>query len=131
MNAACGGVGGLIDMTGQIKTKRVYLSPSPSDGCRVLVDRLWPRGLTKDRAVVDYWLADLAPSSALRRWFAHDPAKWTVFRQRYCAELATNEAAFTRLRGLLNTEKTVTLLFAAKNESRNNAIVPADYLRSL
>ena len=114
----------------RIETKRVYLSPAPADGCRVLVDRLWPRGLTRERAGVDYWFADLAPSSRLRRWFAHDPAKWPEFGHRYRTELAANEAALAPLRALLTTETTVTLLFAARDESRNNAAVLADYLRN-
>ena len=114
----------------RIEIRRVYLPPTPADGCRVLVDRLWPRGLTRERATVDYWFADLAPSSVLRRWFAHDPAKWTEFGHRYRAELAVNASALAPLRALLTTETTVTLLFAAKDESRNNAIVLADYLRN-
>lgn len=122
--------GALIDVTSRIETKRVYLPPTAADGCRVLVDRLWPRGLSKERAAVDYWFADLAPSSRLRRWFAHDPAKWTEFGHRYRAELAAHEVALTPLRALLGAERTVTLLFAARDESRNNAIVLADYLRN-
>lgn len=117
-------------MTPQIKTKRVYLQPTPDDGCRVLVDRLWPRGLTRERAAVDHWFADLAPSSILRRWFAHDPAKWTEFGRRYRTELAANGATLAPLRALLTTEKTVTLLFSTKDETHNNAIVLADYLRN-
>lgn len=113
-----------------LRIKRIYLPPDPKDGCRVLVDRLWPRGLGKAQAAVDHWFRDLAPSSALRRWFAHDPAKWNEFHDRYLAELIANESATAPLRNLLTTETTVTLLFAAKNESHNNAIVLADYLRN-
>ncbi|WP_243091330.1 DUF488 domain-containing protein [Thermus neutrinimicus] len=102
-----------------LKVKRVYEPASPEDGVRVLVDRLWPRGLSKERARVDWWAKELAPSEALRRFFAHDPKKYPEFLRRYREELRGNPA-LERLRAL-NREGTVTLLFGAKEERYNNA----------
>lgn len=104
-----------------IKLKRVYESPSPDDGLRVLVDRLWPRGLTKERAAVDVWAKDVAPSTELRKWFGHDPAKWKQFQIRYRKELQGNDA----LRSLRQKceEQTVTLLYGARDEEHNEALV--------
>ena len=84
-----------------IQLKRVYEAPSKSDGTRILVDRLWPRGLTKERAHVDLWLKEVAPSTELRKWFAHDPAKWSEFKKRYHAELDANPAAIAELRAAM------------------------------
>lgn len=112
-----------------IAIKRIYEVPSIDDGCRVLVDRLWPRGLRKDQAGVDHWFKDLAPSAALRKWFGHEPKKWDEFRLRYCSELKANTATLAPLRALLQSETEVTLLFAAKDEARNNAVVLAAYLQ--
>ena len=107
-----------------IKTKRVYAPPSPADGKRVLIDRLWPRGLSKERASVDEWFRDLAPSHALRKWFGHKPERWTEFRARYLRELARSDKD-ERLRQLrsMTRKTTVTLLFASKDEEHNNAAV--------
>jgi len=113
-----------------IAIKRIYAAPSIDDGCRVLVDRLWPRGLRKDQAEIDHWYKDLAPSSALRKWFGHDPEKWNEFHLRYGMELETNTAALTPLRSLLQSETKVTLLFAAQDEAHNNAVVLAAYLQA-
>jgi uncharacterized protein YeaO (DUF488 family) len=107
--------------------KRVYAPPDPADGTRVLVDGLWPRGLSKERAQVDLWLRELAPSAALRRWFDHDPAKWEPFRQRYAAELDDRPAALRRLAALVR-ESPLTLLFAATDEQHNNAVALRAYL---
>jgi uncharacterized protein YeaO (DUF488 family) len=112
-----------------VTVKRVYDSPQASDGCRVLVDRLWPRGLSKDRARIDHWFKELAPSDALRKWFGHDPARWDEFRRRYHAELARNEVALAPLRALLEKEKHITLLFGAKDQAYNNAVALQEYLR--
>lgn len=112
----------------QIAVKRIYAPPAAGDGCRVLVDRLWPRGMSKSRAALDHWFRDLAPSNGLRRWYGHDPDKWDDFRRRYAAELDANPSALEPLRRLLVTEETVTLLFSTKNETINNAIALADYL---
>ena len=103
-----------------ISIKRVYESASESDGKRVLVDRLWPRGLTKTEAKIDVWLKDIAPSDALRKWFGHDPQKWTDFQEKYKAELKGNPA-LAELKALAKKEA-VTLLFAAKDEEHNNAV---------
>jgi uncharacterized protein YeaO (DUF488 family) len=101
---------------GVIRLKRVYEGASPDDGTRVLVDRLWPRGLSR-------WLKDVAPSDALRRWFNHDPERWPEFRKRYRAELPKNSEDWETLRRLVASKKPVTLLFAAKNTEHNNAVV--------
>ena len=108
--------------------KRVYLPAAAEDGRRVLVDRLWPRGLRKSEAAIDEWLKDVAPSTALRKWFHHDPTHWEDFRQRYQAELATNPAVAQLW--VLAAEQPVTLLYAAHNEEQNHALVLVDYLRT-
>lgn len=105
-----------------IKVKRVYEPVSADDGLRVLVDRLWPRGLSKEKAKIDHWLKDLAPSDALRKWFAHDPARWKEFRRRYALELRARKDLALSWRALQERD-VVTLLFAAKDERRNNAVV--------
>jgi uncharacterized protein YeaO (DUF488 family) len=103
-----------------VALKRAYEAPSRSDGLRVLVDRLWPRGLKREDAAIDAWLKDVAPSDGLRRWYKHDPKKWTEFRRRYLAELHDN-AALAELRAMRSRENKVTLLFAAKDAEHNNA----------
>lgn len=113
--------------TKMVKLKRVYEEPSPDDGLRVLVDRLWPRGLSKARAAVDLWLKDIAPSAELRKWFGHDPAKWEEFKVRYRKELAGNDAALETLRQRAR-EGTITLLYGARNEAHNDAVVLKDML---
>lgn len=110
-----------------IRLKRVYDPPSPEDGRRVLVDRIWPRGIRKEEAALDEWLKELAPSTDLRKWFGHDPQKWPEFRERYRAELAGEEETLARLAGEAKRE-TVTLLFAAKDEEHNNAVVLREIL---
>ena len=102
-----------------IRTKRVYDPPVPQDGVRVLVDRLWPRGLSKDDARLDWWAKELAPSDKLRRWFGHAPPRYREFVERYRAELNGNGSA-TRLRELVATQA-VTLVYAARDERHNNA----------
>ena len=111
---------------GQVKLKRAYEAAASSDGLRVLVDRLWPRGVTKDAAAVDLWLKDLAPSTELRKWFGHDPARWPEFQRRYGEEVRTHAEAFEQLRDVARKQR-VTLVFAAKDEDHNDAVV----LRSL
>jgi uncharacterized protein YeaO (DUF488 family) len=110
--------------------KRVYDSPSPRDGVRILVDRLWPRGLTKAAAAVDQWLRDLAPSNELRRWYHSEPTEWPNFRKKYLKELSTPEAeaALRQLYQLSHKKKRVTLLYASKNEDRNNAAILKELL---
>ncbi len=112
-----------------VAQKRVYEEPEPGDGVRVLVDRLWPRGLSKERAQVDVWLKDVAPRRDLRVWFGHDPAKFAEFRRRYEAELAEGpgRAAFAELREMART-KHVTLVFAAHDTEHCNAVVLRELL---
>jgi len=113
-----------------VAVKRVYEAAARADGMRLLVDRLWPRGLTKQRAAVDEWLRDLAPSDTLRRWYHPRPDHWAMFRKKYLKELAQPEAetALRRLYQLAHKRKRLTLLFASKNETRNNATVLKDLL---
>lgn len=113
-----------------VVTKRVYLTPSRADGTRVLVDRLWPRGLAKAEAALDEWLRELAPSDELRKWFHTHPESWPLFRKRYLKELARPEAAepLRALHHLAMGRKRLTLLFASRNEERNNAVVLKELL---
>jgi uncharacterized protein YeaO (DUF488 family) len=112
-----------------IQVKRVYDRPSPADGYRVLVDRLWPRGLRKQAAGIHLWLKDVGPSAELRRWFAHSPDRWDEFRRRYAAELAGKSRAVDVLREKSGTGN-LTLVFAAKNAEQNNAVALMEYLAS-
>jgi len=105
----------------KLAVKRVYAPPAAGDGLRVLVDRLWPRGLSKASARVDLWAKELAPSDALRRWYGHDPEKWPEFQKRYAAELKDRATALDELAARARKQK-VTLLFGAKEERRNNAV---------
>jgi uncharacterized protein YeaO (DUF488 family) len=113
-----------------IAIKRVYEPAGAGDGFRVLVDRLWPRGLSKEKARADLWLKDIAPSGALRKWFAHDPAKWDGFRKRYQAEL---EGKGDMLDMLLRKAASgrLTLLYGAKDTERNQAVVLKEYLEKM
>jgi len=113
-----------------VAIKRVYEPASGADGSRVLVDRLWPRGLTKERAAVDEWLRDLAPSDELRRWYHARPDEWQTFRKKYLQELGRPEsqAGLGRLYELAHQKKRLTLLFASKNETHNNALVLKELL---
>jgi uncharacterized protein YeaO (DUF488 family) len=110
-----------------VRMKRVYDTPSPDDGKRILIDRLWPRGLTKEKAKIDLWLKDIAPSAGLRTWFGHDPEKWPEFQKRYRKELETNEGTVALLREELQ-RGSVTLVFGAKDEAHNDAVVLKAYL---
>lgn len=112
-----------------IALKRIYDEPAPDDGTRVLVERLWPRGLSKERAHVDVWLKEVAPSHELRTWYGHDPEKFAEFRRRYEAELAsqTGRAALAQLRDLVG-QGPVTLVFAAHDTEYSNAVVLRDLL---
>ena len=109
-------------MTAQIHLRRAYDAPGAGDGTRVLVDRLWPRGLARTRAKMDLWLKEIAPSNALRRWFGHEPTRWEEFAARYRAELTANPAPLAELARLCRAGP-VTLLFAAHDAERNNAVV--------
>jgi uncharacterized protein YeaO (DUF488 family) len=110
-----------------IRLKRAYEEPSPDDGLRVLVERLWPRGLTKERAAVDLWIKDVAPSPELRRWYSHDLTRWDEFQKRYRAELGRNAEAVEQLRQKCRGA-TVTFVYAAKDEEHNSALLLKQYL---
>lgn len=110
-----------------IRLKHVYDQPTKEDGERILVDRLWPRGLSKERAAIDQWLKDLAPSAELRRWFGHDPARWEEFQRRYALELAEKKEAVDALRNL-SERRVVTLVYAAKDPAHSNAVVLAEFI---
>lgn len=110
-----------------IQLKRIYEPTSPDDGMRILVDRLWPRGVSKAKAKLDLWLKDIAPSTALRQWFGHDPQKWQEFRKRYREELAKNPEAVSVLENAVKKGK-VTLLYGARDTEHNEAAVLKDYL---
>lgn len=110
-----------------ILVKRVYDPPAADDGYRVLVDRLWPRGVRKAEVAVDAWLKELAPSTALRKWFDHDPDKWQEFKRRYFKELTTQRESLSVLAARARRE-TVTLLFAARASRYNNAVALKEYL---
>ena len=112
----------------KIAIKRVYEEPKESDGTRILVDRLWPRGLTKAKAKVDLWLKEIAPSNELRKWFAHDPMKWTEFQARYKDELKSDAEPLKRLT-MEAAKGPVTLLYGAHDEEHNQAVVLEKMLR--
>ena len=116
-----------------VVVKRVYEAASPSDGVRVLVDRLWPRGLKKEDAAVKFWLRELAPSNELRQWFHANPEWWRMFRKRYLKELVSEEgsAAVEKLYHLAEGKRNVTLLYASRNEEHNNAIVLKELLEGM
>ena len=110
-----------------LKLKRVYETPTNEDGVRILVERLWPRGLTKEKAKVDIWLKDIAPSAELRKWYNHIPEKWPEFQKRYKSELQENDNVLRGLKKKIDTID-VTLIFAAKDAARNSAVVLKNYL---
>ena len=107
--------------TYRVQVKRVYEPPHAGDGVRILIDRVWPRGLSKARAGVDHWMKDLAPTTALRKWFGHDPEKWDEFRRRYHAELDTSAHTLAALR-VMTRECRVTLVYGARGTEYNNAL---------
>lgn len=109
-----------------LRLKRIYDQPEKDDGVRILVDRLWPRGLNKEKAKVDLWLKNIAPSNELRKWFGHEPDKWDEFKKRYCAELKKNSAV-TQLKEYMKKGR-VTLLYSAKDEKHNNAVALKEFL---
>ncbi|PRA55364.1 DUF488 domain-containing protein [Brucella pituitosa] len=113
-----------------ISIKRIYEAPQSEDGFRVLVDRIWPRGMTKEKAALDLWAKDIAPSSALRKWFNHDISKWSEFENRYRGELANNEAAILELMQKA-AQRHVTLLYGARDEQHNQAVALRDFILSL
>ena len=114
----------------EIRLKRAYDTAARSDGPRVLVDRIWPRGVSKEDADIAHWLKGLAPSTQLRKWFGHEPGKWPEFRERYLKELKADEAEedLSTLRQLLDDHQRITLVFAAKDTEHNNAVALRSYI---
>jgi uncharacterized protein YeaO (DUF488 family) len=112
-----------------IKIKRAYQPAEEADGFRILVDRLWPRGISKEKAMIDLWLKDIAPSNDLRKWFSHNVEKWSEFKTRYLEELKTKRTLMEHIKNLEKEKGTLTLIYAAKDEEHNNALVLKDKLR--
>jgi len=110
-----------------IQIKRIYEAPNPEDGYRILVDRLWPRGVKKENTKIDLWQKEIGPSDVLRKWFNHEPAKWEKFKRRYFKELGQNQDLVDQLTQYVSKGK-VTFLFSAKDETHNNAVALREYL---
>ena len=113
-----------------IYIKRVYETQNKNDGFRILVDRLWPRGITKEQAQADSWLKEIGPSTALRKWFNHEPAKWTLFRKKYRIELKSSPV-LQELLQLCREHKTITLIYSAKDTAHNQAVVLQEYINEI
>jgi len=113
-----------------IQTKRVYEEPEESDGYRILTERLWPRGVSKERAALDRWMKGVAPSHELRKWFDHDPDKWEEFQERYRKELFGSKAVVEMIE-LIRRHRTVTLIYASKDEKHNSTMVLREFLQDL
>lgn len=111
-----------------LKLKRIYEAPQNSDGYRILVDRIWPRGVSKERAAIALWLKEVGPSTGLRKWFGHDPARWLEFQKRYRQELRGRPELTARIKQLEKEHGVVTLVFSARDEERNQAVVIRDFL---
>jgi uncharacterized protein YeaO (DUF488 family) len=112
----------------EIRIKRVYEETADSDGVRILVDKLWPRGLSKEKANIQFWAKDIAPSTDLRKWYNHDPEKWEEFKELYFAELNSNPEAIRELRSYINIKSNVTFLFSSKELKLNNAFALKEYV---
>lgn len=110
-----------------VQLKRAYERPARGDGARILIDRLWPRGMTKEAAAIDEWIKDISPSTALRKWFGHEPARWQAFRNRYANEVRQHPHQLGRLRALAR-QGPITLVFSAHDEAHNDAVVLRDLL---
>ena len=113
-----------------VRIKRIYEPADDRDGYRILVDRLWPRGLSKETANIDLWMKDIAPSSALRKWYGHEPKKWERFRQKYLAELESETGVLSQLRDIIKQNRTVTFLYGSKDDAHNQAVVLKDFFDS-
>jgi uncharacterized protein YeaO (DUF488 family) len=111
----------------EIRVKRIYEPPEPADGYRLLVDRLWPRGVSRESASLDAWMKDVAPSSELRRWFGHDASRWQEFKRRYAIELGTRQNLVAEILSLAR-DRPVTLLYSARDSDHNQAVALAEYL---
>jgi uncharacterized protein YeaO (DUF488 family) len=120
-----------LDLVEAINVKRIFAVKSESDGFRILVDRLWPRGLKRSEAQVDVWLKEIGPTTELRKWFNHDPDKWEEFVSDYSFQLNRNAKVVGELFALINGRKTITLLFAAKDEVYNNAVALKQYMENV
>jgi uncharacterized protein YeaO (DUF488 family) len=105
-----------------IRIKRIYEQATAEDGFRILVDRLWPRGFSKEKAKVDLWLKEVAPTDELRKWFSHDPEKWAEFKEKYAKELSVKQPLLKEIRRMENEKGTVTLLYSARDVEHNNAV---------
>ena len=114
-----------------IKIKRIYETPAKEDGFRILVDRLWPRGLTKEKAKVDLWLKEIAPSNDLRKWFAHDPEKWKEFKNRYEKELKDKQDLLRKIKQMEKEKGVVTILYSTKEIEFNNAVALSGFLKEV
>ncbi len=114
-----------------IKIKRVYDDPSKDDGYRILIDRLWARGLKKEKAKIDLWLKEIAPSNELRKWYSHDPTKWNSFKEKYKAELKGKEKLLDQIKKLEKEKGTLTLLYSSKEPRLNNAVALAEIISLL
>jgi len=128
----CGPLFGKVVMRSKVparnvKLKRAYQAPSSEDGVRVLIDRLWPRGVTKQKAALDRWMKEIAPSTELRKWFAHDPNRWEEFRSRYAEELSLRKNLLTELRSIARRGP-LTLVYSARDEQHNDAVALRDVL---
>jgi uncharacterized protein YeaO (DUF488 family) len=113
-----------------IKIKRIYEPPAKDDGIRILVDRLWPRGLSKEKAKINLWLKEIAPSDQLRKWYGHDPKKWTEFREKYSSELKDKDELIQLITRKLK-EGTITFLYSSKEDKLNNAVALKDYIEKI
>ena len=107
--------------TSNVRLKRAYATPAADDGTRILVDRLWPRGLSKERAAIDHWMKDIAPTTGLRKWFGHDPSRWEEFRRRYSKEVSEKADLLDQLRSLAR-QGPITLVYSAHDEKHNDAV---------
>jgi uncharacterized protein YeaO (DUF488 family) len=113
----------------EIKIKRIYEKFSPKDGLRILVDRLWPRGIKKEEAKIDLWFKEIAPSDKLRKWFKHDVSKWEEFKKRYKEEIEQNKESLEKLIEIIKKKRVVTLVFSAKDKEHNNAVILREVLK--
>ena len=120
----------IIESFEMIKIKRAYEKPTEDDGYRILVDRLWPRGVAKNKAKIDLWLKQVSPSNELRKWFSHDSEKWNEFKKKYHSELKSEKISLQKIKQIEKENKIITLVYAAKDDIHNNAIVLADELKN-
>lgn len=113
-----------------INVRRIYDPVNEKDGARILVDRLWPRGVSKEKAKLDLWLKEIAPSTGLRKWFDHDPSKWQTFKEKYLTELKSNKEAIIKLKKVAEENQNVTILYAAKDREHNEALIVKNFLEN-